>query len=124
MIRTIKVLCYSVDRLWLILLTNPLRAVVTNTDQKSNPITLDELTEVADAAIDRWIGFVPAVEAEELSSKVEFQLVDLPGNLLGVARGTSIMIDLDAAGVGWFVDPTPEDDMEFTMASYSDMTAQ
>ena len=38
---------------------------------------------------------------------------DLPGALLGEARGASIALDRTAAGWGWFVDPTPNDDDEF-----------
>ena len=34
---------------------------------------------------------------------VEFQIVDLPGNLLGVASGHTIQIDVNAAGYGWGV---------------------
>ena len=31
----------------------------------------------------------------------------------GEAAGKTIRIDRDAAGLGWFVDPTPNDDTEF-----------
>ena len=41
------------------------------------------------------------------------QVADLPGGLLGEAVGKTILIDRDAAGYGWFVDPTPADDLEF-----------
>ena len=33
--------------------------------------------------------------------------------LLGETVGNTILIDRDAAGYGWFVDPTPADDVEF-----------
>jgi hypothetical protein len=41
------------------------------------------------------------------------QTADLPGNLLGLASGGSVWLDRNAAGWGWFVDPTPADDAEF-----------
>ena len=47
-------------------------------------------------------------------SHVAFQIVDLPGTLLGrEVGGTLVQIDVDAAGYGWFVDSTPWDDVEF-----------
>jgi hypothetical protein len=39
--------------------------------------------------------------------------VDLPGAMLGQEDGGIIELDSDAAGHGWFVDPTPGDDVEF-----------
>jgi hypothetical protein len=41
------------------------------------------------------------------------EIVDLPGDLLGWATPGRIQIDVDAAGHGWFVDPTPYEDTEF-----------
>jgi hypothetical protein len=45
---------------------------------------------------------------------VDVSVADLPGDLLGVASGSSITLDIDGAGVGWFIDQTPEDDDEFS----------
>ena len=44
---------------------------------------------------------------------VEFIVADLPNILLGLAAGHIIWIDQDAAGIGWFVDSTPDTDDEF-----------
>ena len=44
---------------------------------------------------------------------VEFIVADLPNILLGLAAGHIIWIDQDAAGIGWFVDSTPDTDEEF-----------
>jgi hypothetical protein len=38
----------------------------------------------------------------------------LGGTTLGLASGHTIWLDDNAAGWGWFVDPTPHDDREFT----------
>src|SRR5262249_19935077 len=46
---------------------------------------------------------------------VNIRIADLSGNLLGLADGNTIYLDTNAAGWGWFVDPTPDDDSEFTM---------
>ena len=40
-------------------------------------------------------------------------MADLPGALLGSAFGRSLTLDLDGAGHGWFLDPTPSTDEEF-----------
>ncbi len=40
-----------------------------------------------------------------------------PNNLLGLAAGHVLWIDRDAAGFGWFVDPTPDSDEEFGLNS-------
>ena len=44
---------------------------------------------------------------------VEGRVVDLGGDLLGLAGGDVITLDDDAAGRGWFADPTPLEDEEF-----------
>ena len=49
---------------------------------------------------------------------VTFEIVDLPGNVVGLASEDErrVQIDVDAAGYGWFVDTSPLDDHEFTGA--------
>ncbi len=45
---------------------------------------------------------------------IQIQIADLGGNTLGLASGHTITLDDNAAGWGWFVDPTPRNDSEFT----------
>ncbi|MCI0379143.1 MAG: hypothetical protein L0215_16165, partial [Gemmataceae bacterium] len=45
---------------------------------------------------------------------VTIRIADLGGDLLGLTFGNTIWLDDNAAGWGWFVDPTPWDDSEFT----------
>ena len=45
---------------------------------------------------------------------VSVQLADLPGGMLGETVGKTIFIDRDAAGYGWFADPTAGDNTEFS----------
>jgi hypothetical protein len=52
------------------------------------------------------------LSGEDLSS-VTIQIADLPGNQLGEAIGRTIFLDWNAAGHGWFIDPSPADDIEF-----------
>ena len=44
---------------------------------------------------------------------VEIKVANLSPGVLGETLGKTIWIDDDAAGYGWFVDPTPGDDAEF-----------
>jgi hypothetical protein len=56
-----------------------------------------------------------AAEGAEVSvlAGVHVDVADLPGTTLGLATGNTIVLDVNAAGWGWFVDPTPEEDSEF-----------
>ena len=49
----------------------------------------------------------------DVLANVSVEIIDLPGNLLGRATTSTIQIDVDAAGYGWFVDETPADNWEF-----------
>jgi hypothetical protein len=76
-----------------------------------------QLQSVVDAAVERWMdsGFITAEQLSRLSD-VTIEIVDLEGDLLGQTDGNVIRIDYNAAGFGWFVDATPEDDVEFAIA--------
>ncbi len=43
---------------------------------------------------------------------------------MGEAYGRTILIDRNAAGYGWFIDPTPQDDSEFTPLASGALVAQ
>ena len=45
---------------------------------------------------------------------VTVQIADLADGYLGMAGGSTIWLDNNASGWGWFVDATPSDDSEFT----------
>ena len=78
-----------------------------------------ELTPIVAAAIQRWAG----TAGSQVLAGVSVQIADLPGNLLGETIGKTILIDRDAAGYGWFIDPTPSDDSEFTPLANHTMVA-
>ena len=46
--------------------------------------------------------------------RVQVIVADLPGAYLGKIDDGQIYLDRDAAGHGWFIDPTPAVDEEFT----------
>jgi hypothetical protein len=78
-------------------------------------LTDAQLQPILAAASDRWAaaGLDAAALAKLHSATVVIR--DLGGSNLGMAYAAShlIRIDDDAAGHGWFVDPTPWDDAEF-----------
>jgi hypothetical protein len=67
---------------------------------------------IVDAATDRLVG---AGFAADLFSSVQVSIADLPGATLGLATADTIVIDVNAAGYGWFIDATPLDDSEFRL---------
>jgi hypothetical protein len=65
-------------------------------------------------ALARWAATgLTSVQLHQLQN-LSFQIADLGGTTLGLAVGSTIMVDDNAAGWGWFVDPTPGNDSEFT----------
>jgi hypothetical protein len=61
-------------------------------------------------AIRRWRA--AGVDTSALGS-IQIQIGNLGGGTLGMASGHTLWLDDNAAGWGWFVDPTPWDDSEF-----------
>ncbi len=78
-----------------------------------------ELTPIVNEAIQRWA----ALAGSQVLAGVSVQIANLPGNLLGETIGNTILIDRNAAGYGWFIDPTPGDDSEFTPVGNNELAA-
>ncbi|MBI3463308.1 MAG: hypothetical protein HY000_09650 [Planctomycetes bacterium] len=73
-------------------------------------LTPDEVRPLVNEALARW----EAAGADTSSlGNIEVRITDLPDAYLGLASGHSILLDSNAAGHGWFVDPTPGSDGEF-----------
>jgi hypothetical protein len=98
---------------------SPLRAAGNQgiADSTIQPLRESDLQPLTAEAIARWTktGISPVL-ANRLKN-VQVVIADLPGSNLGLAVGNTISIDRDAAGHGWFVDPTPADDEEFSPSS-------
>ena len=76
-------------------------------------VTAEALSPIVAEAISRWSSAL-AISGNTMGlDKVEFKIADLPGALLGQAIDNTVMIDADAGGYGWFIDPTPADNQEF-----------
>ncbi len=95
-----------------------------STDSTLNGIMADdgvlddeELAFMLHAAIQRWTA--TGLNPTQLAAlqAVQFEIVDLPGWYLGSAAGGTILIDTDGGGHGWFIDPTPLEDSEFTVGN-------
>jgi cyclophilin family peptidyl-prolyl cis-trans isomerase len=63
---------------------------------------------------ERRLTAATGIQVAAAMSGVSVQIGNLPADMLGEAAGSSIEISRTAAGYGWFVDPTPSDDSEFS----------
>jgi Ca2+-binding RTX toxin-like protein len=97
-------------------LSEGMRAATTPGWTAEAPAALTEadVSLVLGAAIDR---LVMAFDLDGATAAwllaTEIRIVELPELMLGQVVDGVIMIDVDAAGWGWFVDPTPGNDTEF-----------
>ena len=57
------------------------------------------------AAMSALLG--PSLFDTAATSGITLNFADLPGTAVGQATGTTITLDTNAAGNGWFIDPTP-----------------
>src|SRR5262249_48878954 len=79
------------------------------------PPTLEEsaLATIVAEAKDRWHQADLTPEQLAALDGTRVVVADLPDNILGQVHGQTVFIDVNAAGLGWFVDGTPSDDEEF-----------
>lgn len=86
----------------------------------SSVLDVNDLAPVLEAAIQLWedSGLLSAEQFASFKS-VTNSVADLEGDILAQANGNSIVLDINAAGLGWFVDTTPLDNDEFTTSSDS-----
>jgi hypothetical protein len=76
-------------------------------------LTTEAVSPVVDYAIAQWAtSDLPDSQLAELKNVV-LRVADLEGALLGQATPGTIILDVNAAGHGWFIDPTPEWNDEF-----------
>ncbi|WP_417383300.1 Calx-beta domain-containing protein [Gimesia sp.] len=58
-----------------------------------------------------------SIEQQQTLKQIDIQVIDLGADILGTAAGSTIYIDVDAAGYGWFIDSTPAGNSEYTWSS-------
>src|SRR5262249_35783514 len=91
----------------------PLTPSLAAQAQLGETLTPEALAPVAAEAVRRWSAADPTAAA--LLAGMQVVVADLnAGGELGGQRPGVGTIDDDAAGLGWFVDPTPGDDKEFS----------
>ncbi len=84
------------------------------------PLSQTDSQPIVNEAIARWAAAGLSAQVVDSMAKVKFLVNDLPGAVLGLAGGDTIYLDRDAAGYGWFVDPTPAKDEEFARLGSGD----
>jgi hypothetical protein len=70
------------------------------------------LADIIAEAIQRWTDSELIPAGADLST-LTFVVIDLPEDVLGATSGTTVSIDTNADGFGWFIDTSPDDDSEF-----------
>lgn len=95
-----------------LLLVESQAEVSTNAQPVTQPVAEEMLGRIQQQAL-------PGLSSNErdLIDHVSIQVVDLEGNTLGRAAPGIIYLDTNAAGHGWFVDPTPAEHSEYTWSS-------
>lgn len=82
-----------------------------------------DLAPLVSASLARWEASGLTEAQRGRMKEIVFSVSDMPGQHLGLADGQRIILDADAAGNGWFIDPTPADDSEFATGSGTRLTA-
>jgi hypothetical protein len=80
-------------------------------------LVMEDLLPVATVAIQMWADSGLSTAELLTLSGVTFEIADLEGALLGLTIGSTVYIDVNAAGLGWFVDPTPSTNNEYHLSS-------
>ena len=89
--------------------------VVASPDTTS--LTQAQLAPIVNEAIAQWSSAgLSAAEVQKLR-QAQFVITDLPGSYLGETEGNVVYLDANAAGNGWFVDPTPAQNEEFSASA-------
>ena len=80
----------------------------------------NQLEPIVAAAEARWAvaGVAPALI--DRLKQTQIIVNDLPAGYLGLTEGNEILLSRDAAGFGWFVDPTPGVNEEFAPTATKD----
>ena len=88
-----------------------------------DPLSRADVAAIADAAIDIWAGAGLSVNDLQLLQATKIRIEDLSGAQLGLAQGNAIVLDVNAAGYGWFIDVTPEEHSEYSIGESDGLVA-
>lgn len=76
-------------------------------------LTTGDIQAVLSEAAGKWA--TAGSDAAKRLLAADIRIADLPGAMLGSVVGDRVYLDIDAAGHGWFVDPTPHSDEEYEL---------
>ncbi len=91
----------------------------TAADKEVAKLAQHDLSTIKAAAIDVLASVGLSAPQVAALRSVQVRVGDLAGDRLGLASGNFIVMDVDAAGHGWFVDPTPQANEEFRLSASS-----
>ncbi len=91
--------------------------------EEAAALTRPDLQPIVTEAIANWAGAGLAAEQIEALLAVDFLVTDLPGAQIGLATLDAVYLDINAAGHGWFIDPTPGNNEEFKAGDNGELVA-
>jgi hypothetical protein len=93
------------------------------TDAPSLAAGSPEIAGLVQTAVQYWAA--AGVDSTQLTrlTTIDWQVVDLPGRMLGTVRDNTLLIDVHAAGHGWFIDATPRASEEFVRTTATSLCA-
>lgn len=83
-----------------------------------DPLALADVRAMLALAADHWVA--AGADAAALATKLEnvvLRVEDLPDNAIGAHVSGELWFDVNAAGYGWFIDATPDENGEFTVVT-------
>jgi sugar lactone lactonase YvrE len=91
---------------------NELAAAALPAEPLNQTLSVHQAQPLLSEALARW--HAAGANTSDLGN-IQIQIANLGGAMLGLASGHTIWLDVNAAGWGWFIDPTPADDSEFRL---------
>jgi len=91
-----------------------MRAAAPASSESGPAVTQSELDSIATFAISQWSEALGGGDARLAAlADARFDVAQLSGDALGLTVGSTVLVDADAAGWGWFVDVSPASSSEF-----------
>ncbi len=87
-------------------------------------LTPEMLSPIVEYAVSQWATMGLSDAKMGALQKVHVRIGDLDGGALGLTTAGVITLDDDAAGYGWFADPTPELDEEFILSNDTELVSR
>ncbi len=95
----------------------------STTSTAAPSLTTAAIQTVLSEAAGKWAAAGLDANGIELLSSIDIRIADLPGATLGLVVGDRVYLDIDAAGYGWFIDATPDDDEEYELLATNGLSA-